>query len=276
MRPTRNSTQNKKSRATSHKRQNQNAAALEQNKIQKVLANVGIGSRREIERWIKEGRIYVDGHIAHLGERISLQSLVKVDGRAVHFKRQHLPKPRVLIYHKPVGKICSRKDPDHAETVYDTLPKLLGKRWVSVGRLDLNTAGLLLFTTDGNLANQLMHPSFDIEREYAVRVLGKVTDTILKKLKTGIKLEDGMARFDEIEDAGGEGANHWYHVILREGRNREVRRLWESQGLKVSRLIRVRFGDIKLPRYVRIGRYKELEKSEIENLYAFAKLTYPD
>lgn len=236
-------------------------------KLQKILASVGLGSRREIERWIEEGRITVNNQMAKLGDRLALKpnTLIKIDGREVPLHTQSKEDIRVLIYHKPTGQITSKHDPEGRPSVFDFLPKLRGKRWISVGRLDINTSGLLLFTTDGTLANRLMHPSSNIEREYAVRVLGTVTIDTLKQLKKGVKLDDGWAHFDDIKDAGGTGVNHWFHVILKEGRNREVRRLWESQGLKVSRLIRVRFGNITLPRFLRFSQFKELNKEELDN-----------
>lgn len=241
---------------------------LKGEKLQKVLARQGLGSRRQIEEWIKAGRITLDQKIAQLGDRLDKHSKVKIDGRLIRIKEPEEIKREVLLYHKPAGELCTRSDPEGRPTVFDHLPRLNGKRWVAIGRLDFNTSGLLLLTTDGELANLLMHPSSNIEREYAVRILGKVSEAALQRLKRGVKLEDGLARFDEIEDAGGEGSNHWYHVILREGRNREVRRLWESQGLTVSRLIRVRFGSVELPRGLRLGRFIEMEEQHINELCA--------
>jgi len=235
-------------------------------KLQKVLARIGLGSRREIEQWISSRRLKVNGVLATLGDRVSLIDRVELDGRLVRIQGTGEVAQRVLIYHKPAGELCSRKDPEGRSTVFDSLPTIRGKRWVSIGRLDFNTSGLLLLTTDGELANRLMHPSSEIEREYAVRVLGRMSGEVMQRLKRGVRLEDGSAHFDDIRDAGGEGVNHWYHVILREGRNREVRRLFESQDLKVSRLIRVRFGSITLPRFLRIGKFKEMEKHEVAEL----------
>jgi 23S rRNA pseudouridine2605 synthase len=233
-------------------------------KIQKVLANAGLASRRQIENWLREGRIAVDGTVAKLGDRITSDAKVKVDGREIKLVKSQEKNSRVILYHKPEGEICSRSDPEGRPTVFDHLPPLRNSRWISVGRLDFNTSGVLLLTNDGELANRLMHPSAEIEREYAVRVQGRVTPDMLKKLKKGVKLEDGMAHFDEIKDAGGEGTNHWYHVMVKEGRNRLVRRLWESQGLTVSRLMRIRFGEITLPRQLRKTKWMELD-SEIFN-----------
>lgn len=235
-------------------------------KIQKVLANAGLGSRREIEEWLREGRISVNGTMAQLGDRMTLDDAVRVDGRDVNLVKSATQKSRVILYHKPEGEICSRSDPEGRTTVFDRLPMLRNGRWISVGRLDYNTSGVLLLTNNGDLANRLMHPSSEIEREYAVRIKGQVTPEMLKKLKTGVRLEDGPAHFEDIADAGGEGSNHWYHVLVREGRNRMVRRLWESQGVLVSRLIRVRFGHINLPRLLRPGKWAELTLDDISRL----------
>lgn len=235
-------------------------------KLQKVLARIGLGSRREIEQWIIAGRLSINNTKATLGDRIHLSDTVTLDGRPITLRTTEEVGQRVIIYHKPAGELSTRNDPEGRPTVFDNLPKLRGRRWISVGRLDFNTSGLLIFTTDGELANHLMHPSSEIEREYAVRLLGTLTEEQIRRLKRGVKLEDGMASFDDILDAGGEGANHWYHVILREGRNREVRRLFETEGLTVSRLIRVRFAHITLPRYLRPGKWIDLEKSDIEAL----------
>ena len=235
-------------------------------KIQKVLAAAGLGSRRQIEGWISEGRISVNGKPAKLGDRITSEEKILVDGREINLIKSQSKKCRVLLYHKPEGEICSRSDPEKRPTIYDRLPMLRNGRWISIGRLDFNTSGVLLLTNDGDLANKLMHPSAQIEREYAVRVQGEVTPSMLKKMKKGVTLEDGIAHFDDIIDAGGEGSNHWYHVIVKEGRNRLVRRLWESQQVRVSRLIRVRFGFITLPRTLMRGRWEELELNDINDL----------
>lgn len=239
---------------------------LSTEKLQKVLARMGVGSRRAVEQWIKEGRIRINRQIAKIGDRIALTDTVELDGRCVRLKASEEMRKRVLIYHKPAGEMCSRHDPEGRRTIFETLPPVRGKRWIAVGRLDFNTSGLLLVTTDGELANRLMHPSSNIEREYAVRVTGILSEALIGRFKQGIALEDGVARFDDVWDAGGEGVNHWYHVILREGRNRAVRRMFESQGLRVSRLIRVRFGAIGLPRFLRAGKCKELEKHEVCDL----------
>ncbi|MCT8341636.1 MULTISPECIES: 23S rRNA pseudouridine(2605) synthase RluB [Photorhabdus] len=229
-------------------------------KLQKILARSGHGSRREIEGYIQQGRVSVDGKIATLGDRLEVQPATKIrlDGRVLNIKESQKAVCRVLAYYKPEGELCTRHDPEGRPTVFDRLPKLLGSRWIAVGRLDVNTCGLLLFTTDGELANRLMHPSREVEREYAVRVFGEVDDAKLKQLAKGIQLEDGPASFRTIAFKGGEGMNQWYNVTLTEGRNREVRRLWEAVGVQVSRLIRVRYGDISLPKGLPRGGWTEL------------------
>jgi 23S rRNA pseudouridine2605 synthase len=241
-------------------------------KIQKVLAAAGLGSRRQLEVWIKEGRITVNGQVAKLGDRITSEEKVKVDGREINLVKSQSKKTRVLLYHKPEGEICSHADPEKRPSVFDRLPMIRNGRWISIGRLDFNTSGVLLLTNDGELANRLMHPSAEIEREYAVRVQGDVTNELLAKLRKGVQLDDGLAHFDSVTDAGGEGSNHWYHVIVKEGRNRLVRRLWESQNVRVSRLIRIRFGEITLPRFLRSGRWEELENETIQIMMQMAGL----
>ena len=201
-----------------------------------------------------------------LGDRVTVEDNIAIDGRTLQSYRLETPKRQVLVYYKPEGEVCTRSDPEGRLTIFDKLPKLRNARWITVGRLDFNTAGLLLLTTDGELANKLMHPSTEIEREYAVRILGKVDDAMLERLKRGVMLDDGMANFDAIIDAGGEGINHWFHVILKEGRNREVRRLWESQGVKISRLMRVRYGPITLRKGLRRGQMEELDDRDIDTL----------
>ncbi len=236
-------------------------------KLQKVLATAGLGSRRQIEEWIKQERISINGQIATIGARVTLQDKIRVDGRVIKLEFSQASKTRMLIYHKPEGEICSRTDPEGRPTVFEKLPKLRNGRWIAVGRLDINTSGLLLFTSNGELAHRLMHPSFEFEREYAARIHGQVTTDILKTLKQGVELDGELARFESIEDAGGEGSNHWYHVIVKEGRRRLVRQLWESQeGLTVSRLIRVRFGNIALPKLLKRGYWQELETEVIAKL----------
>lgn len=235
-------------------------------KIQKVLANAGLASRRHIENWLREERISVNGQIAKLGDRITTNDKVRVDGREIKLIKSESKKTRVLLYHKPEGEICSRSDPENRPTIFDHLPLLRNGRWISVGRLDFNTSGVLLLTNDGELAHQLMHPSKEIEREYAVRIQGQVSPHMIQTLKKGVLIDNEPAHFDSITDAGGEGTNHWYHVLVKEGRNRIVRKLWESQGVKISRLTRIRFGIVLLPRMLRRGKWMELEKDTIEAL----------
>ncbi|RJQ48311.1 MAG: 23S rRNA pseudouridine(2605) synthase RluB [Gammaproteobacteria bacterium] len=235
-------------------------------RLQKLLAHAGYGSRREIEDWIKAGRVKLNGVAARLGDTAGPDDAITLDDVPVQAHRLSGVKRRVLMYYKPEGEMCTRSDPEQRATVFDKLPPLRKGRWIMVGRLDINSSGLLLFTTDGELANRLMHPSHELEREYAVRVLGQVDQAMLRRLKQGVTLDDGPAHFDSIVDAGGEGANRWYHVTLREGRKREVRRLWESQGVKVSRLTRVRFGPITLPRGLHRGQHKELDEEQLAPL----------
>ncbi|MGY0215814.1 23S rRNA pseudouridine(2605) synthase RluB [Endozoicomonadaceae bacterium StTr2] len=239
--------------------------APEGEKLQKVLARAGLGSRRELERWIADGRVMVNDRTATLGDRVVDTDVVRVDGRPVKFQAEEHPR-RVLAFNKPEGLVCSRRDPEGRATVFDQLPNPGTGRWISIGRLDINTSGLLLFTNDGELANRLMHPSYTVEREYAVRVMGNVTEEHLHNMFTGVELEDGKARFTDIVESGGEGINRWFHVVIMEGRNREVRRLWESQGLQVSRLKRVRYGSLIIPDHLRVGRWTELEDKDINAL----------
>ena len=239
-------------------------------KLQKVLARSGLGSRREMERWIEAGRITVDGRPAKLGDRVESRVRIAVDGKPLDIAPAE--ETRCILYHKPTGEVCSRNDPQGRRNVFQRLPKLKTGRWISIGRLDYNTSGLLLFTTDGELANGLMHPSSNIEREYMVRVMGSVDEAMLQRMKEGVMLDDGMARFTDIQDGGGDGINRWYYVVLMEGRNREVRRLWESQGLTVSRLKRVRYGDVFIPSRVKQGQWIELESKEVKSLYRMASL----
>lgn len=241
-------------------------------RIQKVLARAGFGSRRQVEAWIEAGQITVNGEKATLGVQITENDRVKLDGKALSPKRLWKETAEVLLYHKPVGEVCTRQDPEGRRTIYQSLPKPEQGRWVSVGRLDLNTSGLLILTTDGELANQLMHPSNEMDREYAVRVLGEVTPEMMQALRDGVQLEDGEAHFADIQPAGGDGANQWFHVVIQEGRNREVRRLWESQGVQVSRLMRVRYGPVIMPKQLRPGRWMLLEKNDLNNLYEEAGL----
>jgi 23S rRNA pseudouridine2605 synthase len=244
-------------------------------KLQKVLARAGFGSRRAVEAWIRDGRVRVNGTVAELGRRVGPEDRVEVDGRPLGRVAERAPVARVLLYNKPAGEICTRDDPEGRPTCFDHLPRLPDGRWIAVGRLDLMTTGLLLFTTDGELANRLMHPSSGLDREYAVRVHGEVDGAMLERLREGVLLEDGPARFTDVQFHGGEGTNRWYHVALMEGRNREVRRLWESQGVEVSRLKRVRFGPLVLPSTLVAGRWLELRPEEIEALYRLVGLPKP-
>lgn len=235
-------------------------------KLQKLLARMGLGSRRGLEEVIKAGRISINGKVATLGDRAVLTDEIRVDGRLVRLKAEREKRRRVIAYYKPEGEICSASDPEGRPTVFDRLPKLTGDRWVMVGRLDINSSGLLLFTNDGELAHRLMHPSNEVVREYAVRVLGEVTPKIASQLTQGVALEDGMAKFDDIKEGGGTGVNKWYHVTIKEGRKREVRRMFESQELKVSRLIRTRYSTVILPKELRTGRFIELDAKDIGKL----------
>ncbi|MGX5174531.1 23S rRNA pseudouridine(2605) synthase RluB [Aliikangiella sp. IMCC44653] len=232
-------------------------------KLQKIIAHAGLASRREAETWIKAGRVSVNGSIAELGDRANAKDKIRVDGKLIQVTAKTDFQRRMLAYHKPEGEICSRKDPEGRPTVFDALPTIKGGRWINVGRLDINTSGLIFFTNDGELANRLMHPSNQILRKYAVRVRGQVTDDMLKQLVSGVELEDGEAHFEAIDDAGGEGSNHWYNVTLREGKNREVRRLWEAFDIQVSRLHRIQYGSFELPRSIRKGRWQELSPGEM-------------
>ena len=239
-------------------------------KLQKVLANLGLGSRRKMERWIEEGRVTVDGSVATLGDRVHAGQALRLDGKPLEVDAAE--QVRMLLYHKPVREVCSRDDPEGRKTVFERLPKLKSGRWISVGRLDFNTSGVLLFTTDGALANALMHPSSAIEREYLVRVMGRVDEPMLERLKDGVELDDGPARFSDIQEGGGDGINRFFYVVLMEGRNREVRRLWESQGTTVSRLKRVRYGEVFLPSKLKKGQWLELPQRDVDVIYQMAGL----
>ena len=241
-------------------------------KLQKILAGAGLASRREAERWIAAGRVTVNGSAATLGDRGSPGDVLRVDGTVV--RRGGVPR-RLIRYHKPAGEVTTRKDPQSRPTVFDRLPRLARGRWIAVGRLDFNTAGLLLLTDDGKLAHRLMHPSSGVEREYAVRIRGPSEAERLAPLTRGIMLDDGEAHFESLRAAGGEGENRWFHVVLREGRNREVRRLFESVGCTVSRLIRVRFGPVTLPRSLRPGRYEDVGRDEARALLREVDLDRP-
>tara|TARA_Y100001936_G_scaffold253037_1_gene315478 strand:+ start:20923 stop:21744 length:822 start_codon:yes stop_codon:yes gene_type:complete len=232
-------------------------------KLHKVLAQTGIGSRREMEKFITTGQVTINKRVATVADRVSKNDVVRIKKKIIHLNfGKHLP--RVLIYHKPEGEIVSYNDPRNRPLVFNKLPKLKTSKWISVGRLDFNTCGLLIFTTDGTLANKLMHPRYKVEREYAVRIVGKLSQIQIKLLITGIELEDGKAKFVSLIEQGGKGSNHWYHVILQEGRNREIRRMFDAIGIIVSRLIRIRFGIIKLPPHLRRGHLVELSEGEVE------------
>lgn len=239
-------------------------------KLQKALAHLGLGSRRQIEQWIEAGRLSIDGKQARLGDRVRGGQAVRLDGKPVALEAAK--GVRVLLYHKPLREVCSRHDPEGRKTVFERLPRLKTGRWISVGRLDFNTTGVLLFTTDGELAHALMHPSAAIEREYLVRVMGSVDEAMLDRLKKGVQLDDGPARFSDVQEGGGDGINRFFYVVLTEGRNREVRRLWESQGLTVSRLKRVRYGDVFMPSKLKQGQWLELPQKDVDVIYQMAGL----
>jgi 23S rRNA pseudouridine2605 synthase len=239
-------------------------------RLQKLIATAGYGSRRWAERLIEQGRIEVNNKTSQIGDKCEMTDKVKIDGRSIDLERYKEEETKVLILNKQAGVICSNKDDEGRKSVYSLLPK--ESRWVMVGRLDLNTSGLLLFTNNGDLANKLMHPSSEIDREYAVRVLGQVESEDIKQLTTGIELDDGIAKFIRVTVGGGEGANRWYKVVLKEGRKREVRRLWESLGFKVSRLIRIRYGEIRLPENLRANEYDYLKPGQVRLLLNAAKL----
>jgi len=243
-------------------------------RVQKALARMGFGSRREIERLIDEGKIRINGQLAKTGDHVQAGDKVNIGNRKAVIKSE-VNRIRVLLYNKPEGEICTRKDEQGRRTVFDSIGKIQQGRWISVGRLDINSSGLLLFTNYGELANHLMHPSSEIEREYAVRVNGEVTNETIRTLLKGVELEDGFMKFDNIIDSGGQGANHWYHVIIKEGKNREVRRLWQSQNVRVSRLIRVRYGSLVLPRDLKAGRKVELSLDEVKALFEDVGLEWP-
>ena len=242
-------------------------------KLQKVLAQAGFGSRRLMEEWIAAGRVSVNGEPATLGMRVVEGDLVKAERRTIRIgEKTHAA--RVLLYHKPEGEIVTRDDPENRTSVFDKLPALRGQKWIAIGRLDFNTGGLLIFTTSGELANRLMHPRFEVEREYAVRVQGTMTEAQMDRaLKQGVELEDGLVKFEKIEDQGGEGFNHWYRVILKEGRNRVVRRTFDALGLPVSRLMRIRFGIINLPPRLERGMTAELGEGEVAQVLDWARIT---
>lgn len=244
-------------------------------RLQKALADTGLGSRREIEDWIRAGRVRVNGKPAKLGDRVEPADRIRVDGKLVERRSARKTALRVIAYNKPEGELVTRHDPQGRPTVFSRLPRPRVGRWIAVGRLDINSSGLLLLTNNGELANRLMHPAKALEREYAVRILGQVSAANLRQLTHGIRLQDGPARFEEIVESGGEGANRWFHVLLREGRNREVRRLWEAVGCRVSRLKRVRFGNVILGPRVFTGHWRDLAPDELTDLLALAGMEPP-
>ena len=235
-------------------------------RIHKILADHGIGSRRGIESLIRQKKVLVNGQLAIIGQLVSEKDTFEIEGRSIKLLKKDPTKRRVLMYNKKVGEISSRNDPDHKKTIFDSLPKLRSGRWVSVGRLDINTSGLILFSNDGSFANNLMHPSSNIEREYVARVHGNVSEKIVNNLIRGVKLEDGFAKFSDVQGGRKGNTNQWFAMVIMEGRSREVRRLWESQGLEISRLKRVRYGNLFLPATLKQGAFKELTKSEISSL----------
>lgn len=248
---------------------------MSEERVQKALARMGYGSRREIERLIGDEQVRINGQLAKPGDHVKAGDKINIGQRRAVITSD-VNRIRVLLYNKPEGEICTQKDEAGRPTVFQSIGRLREGRWISVGRLDINSSGLILFTNHGELANHLMHPSSEIEREYAVRVQGEVTKEILKNLLKGVRLEDGISKFDQIIDAGGQGSNHWYHVILKEGKNREVRRLWQSQDLRVSRLTRVRYGNLVLPRDLTVGEKVELSLDEIKQLFQDINLEWPE
>lgn len=241
-------------------------------KLQKILANAGLGSRREIEKWISAGRVSVNGSISELGERATDKDTIRVDGRVIKIKPSDEVYTRILAYHKPLDEVSTQKDPEDRPTVFDSLPRTSFGRWVSIGRLDINTTGLLLFTNNGELAHRLMHPSYQVERKYAVRIHGQVTDEMIENLKTGVLIDGDMCQFNYIQLGGGDGSNQWYEVGLSEGKNREVRKLWVSQGVDVSRLIRIQYGPVELPKSLSRGRWRDLDEEQIKQVADLVEL----
>jgi 23S rRNA pseudouridine2605 synthase len=238
-----------------------------------MLADAGLGSRREMEDWIEQGKVSVNGERATLGQRALPTDVIRVAGKRVYLRAEQ--RVRIVLYHKPEGEIVSRDDPEGRATVFTQLPRIKGSRWISVGRLDINSEGLMIFTTSGELANRLMHPSFELEREYAARVMGELQPEHFKRLLDGVELDDGMAKFEVVAPTGGEGSNRWYKVVIREGRKREVRRLFEAVGFMVSRLMRVRFGPVALPPRLKRGQVLELDDTEVARLLGWAGLSKP-
>ena len=244
-------------------------------KLHKVLAEAGLGSRRDMEELIIAGRVSVNGEPAHIGQRILPTDQVRINGKPLQRRISKKP-PRVLVYHKPAGEIVSTSDPEGRPSVFDRLPTMKAAKWLAVGRLDFNTEGLLLFTTSGDIANRLMHPRYGIDREYAVRTLGELEEGMRQKLLAGVELDDGIAQFSRIADGGGEGVNKWYRVTIGEGRNREVRRMFEAIGLTVSRLIRTRYGSMTLPRGLKRGRWEEMDEHDVRSLMTLIGMDKPE
>ncbi len=240
-------------------------------KLQKVLAEHGLGSRRQMESWIVAGRIKVDGEVAHAGQRVDRSAQIEVDGKRIR-RVDSDPSIRILVMNKKIGEIVSRRDPERRKTVFSHLPKLNQGRWISIGRLDINTTGLLLFTNNGNAAHKLMHPSTIIDREYAVRVIGELSDRQVDTLKNGVQIDSSLCRFTDIRHYGGSGLNHWYHVVLMEGRNREIRQMFERVGTKVSRLKRVRFGPVVLPAAMPTGHFREMNLDDVRAICGWLSL----
>ena len=241
-------------------------------RLQKLLANAGFGSRRQLETLISEGRVKVNGYVAKLGDRATAEDRIEINGRPIGGKRLSGNRRFAIMYNKPEGELVTRKDPEGRKTVFDHLPHLPTGRWIAVGRLDVNSSGLLLFTNDGELANRLMHPRNRVAREYAVRVKGEVSQDMVRQLVNGVELDDGPARFEDVVDSGGEGSNRWFHLVIMEGRKREVRRLWEAVGVTVSRLKRVRYGPIILDSSVKAGQWRELDSEERRELLKLVDL----
>ncbi len=264
-------TRSKRAIPSGQKRSPPTPDASESIRLQKLLAQHGMGSRRDMDAMVAAGRTSINGVIAKPGDRVAPGDVVRVDDKIIRF-RYHTRLPRIMLYHKPEGEIVSIDDPEGRPSVFDKLPKMKTSKWVAIGRLDFNTSGLLIFTTDGTLANRLMHPRFEMEREYAVRIIGELTPEQATRLKGGVELVDGLAKFEQLEDQGGTGTNHWYRVVLKEGRNREVRRMFEIMGLTVSRLMRVRFGPIHLPPRLKRGMMLELDDVEVEQLLKLVNL----
>jgi 23S rRNA pseudouridine2605 synthase len=244
-------------------------------KLHKILAQAGVGSRRLMEEWIREGKVTVNGAVVGIGTRVVPSDVIRIGRRTIRWPGTHRV-PRVLVYHKPEGEIVSHDDPEGRASVFAKLPQLRGAKWLAVGRLDFNTSGLLIFTTSGELANRMMHPSFAVEREYAVRIVGQLNPSQVARLTGGIELSDGVARCESVLDEGGEGTNHWYRIVLREGRNRVVRRIFEALGLTVSRLIRVRFGVVALPPRLKRGQVSALPAAEVKQLLDWLEANAPE